>query len=110
MDSLVYIPTNYTDAGKLFGMFEIRHVVEAVILCLPTTLLMLSFIPLSLTAAIIACAVVVIPLGGFALIGIHDYSLFTFFRLYRRWHKNRRILVYRGSTWINKSTKKKSRV
>ena len=30
-----YIPTNFTDAGRIFGLFEIRNMVEAVILTLP---------------------------------------------------------------------------
>ena len=30
-----HIPVNYTDAGKLFGLFEIRNVVEAVLIGLP---------------------------------------------------------------------------
>ena len=30
-----YIPANYTDAGRLFGLFEIRNAIEAVLLGLP---------------------------------------------------------------------------
>ena len=30
-----YIPANYTDAGKLFGLFEIRNAIEAVLVGLP---------------------------------------------------------------------------
>ena len=33
-----HIPVNYTDAGKLFGLFEIRNVVEAVLIGLPVLL------------------------------------------------------------------------
>ena len=104
MESIVYIPRNYTDAGRIFGMFEIRNVIECVLLCFP--IIILTF----LTATIIICMVFVIPIGGFSLIGIHDYSLLTFIRLYIRWRKSRRILVYRGIKWINtrKTTKKKS--
>ena len=29
------IPANYTDAGRLFGLFPIRNTVEAVILAVP---------------------------------------------------------------------------
>ena len=33
MDSeTYYIPVNYTDAGKLFGLFEIRNAIESVVL------------------------------------------------------------------------------
>lgn len=110
MDSIVYIPNNFTDAGKLLGLFEIRNVAECAILCLPIALLAFLLSPFGLTATIIICVVLMIPLGGFALMGVHDYSLFTFARLYRRWRKNRRILIYRGSQWVNakKKFKKKS--
>ena len=30
-----HIPVNFTDAGKLFGVFEIRNAVETVLLCIP---------------------------------------------------------------------------
>ena len=29
-----HIPVNFTDAGKLFGVFEIRNAVETVLLCI----------------------------------------------------------------------------
>ena len=110
LESIVYIPRNYTDAGRIFGMFEIRNVIECVLLCFPIIILTFLSSPFGLTATIIICMVFVIPIGGFSLIGIHDYSLLTFIRLYIRWRKSRRILVYRGIKWINtrKTTKKKS--
>ena len=101
MESIVYIPRNYTDAGRIFGMFEIRNVIECVLLCFPIIILTFLSSPFGLTATIIICMVFVIPIGGFSLIGIHDYSLLTFIRLYIRWRKSRRILVYRGIKWIN---------
>lgn len=30
-----YIPTNFTDAGRVLGLFEIRNLIEAVLLTLP---------------------------------------------------------------------------
>lgn len=102
---IVYIPNNYTDAGKLFGMFPIRNVVECAALCLPLTALVFLLSPFSLTPTLILCLVLVIPIGGFALIGVRDDSLLTFIRLYLRWRKNRRILIYRGSQWIRKKRK-----
>ena len=101
MESIV-IPKNYTDAGKIFGMFELRNVVECVLICIPTVLLTLLLTPFGLTITLIVCLVIVIPLGGFALLGVHDYSLFTFIYLYHRWRKNRRILNYRGTVWIKR--------
>ena len=32
----IAIPVNFTDAGRLFGVFEIRNAVEAIALCVPT--------------------------------------------------------------------------
>ncbi len=48
-----YIPTNFTDAGRVMGLFEIRNLVEAVLLTLPVLYLCLAFVPLSLTPKII---------------------------------------------------------
>ena len=31
-----YIPTNFTDAGRVMGLFEIRNMVEAVLLSFPS--------------------------------------------------------------------------
>lgn len=31
----VYIPSNYTDAGKLLGAFALRQVAECAAICLP---------------------------------------------------------------------------
>ena len=33
-----YIPVNFTDAGKLAGMFPIRNTIEALLLALPAAL------------------------------------------------------------------------
>lgn len=44
-----HIPVNYTDAGKLFGLFEIRNVVEAVLIGLPVLALCARFLPLVIT-------------------------------------------------------------
>ena len=44
MDSeTYYIPVNYTDAGKLFGLFEIRNAIESVVLGLPVLGLCTAF-------------------------------------------------------------------
>ena len=105
----VYIPTNYTDAGKLLGAFALRHVAECAAICLPLAALVFLLCPLGLTGKIIVCAVLVVPAGGFALLGVQDNSLLTFVRLYRRWRKNRRILIYRGSQWVHANQKKKQK-
>lgn len=47
MDSeTYYIPVNYTDAGKLFGLFEIRNAIESVVLGLPVLGLCTALLPL----------------------------------------------------------------
>ena len=43
-----HIPVNFTDAGKLFGVFEIRNAVETVLLCVPILFLCLALLPLTL--------------------------------------------------------------
>ena len=35
MNELYYIPTNFTDAGRIMGLFEIRNLIEAVLLTMP---------------------------------------------------------------------------
>ena len=102
----VYIPSNYTDAGKLLGAFALRQVAECAAICLPLAAMVFLLCPLGLTGKIIVCAVLVVPAGGFALFGIQDHSLLTFARLYSRWRKNRRILIYRGTQWIHANQKK----
>ena len=105
----VYIPTNYTDAGKLLGTFALCNVAECAAICLPLAALVFLLCPLGLTGKIIISAVLVVPAGGFALLGVQDDSLLTFARLYRRWRKNRRILIYRGSQWIHVNQKQKAK-
>ena len=107
MDFTVYIPNNFTDAGRLFGVFELRNALECAALCIPLALLTLLLPLPGFTLRVMLCAALVIPAGGFALIGIHDDSLFTFLLLYCHWRRNRRILTYRGLQWEN--AKKKQR-
>ena len=102
MEPTVFIPTNYTDAGKLLGLFEIRNVIECFILCVPLALLTIWLSPFGLTGTIILVTAPVIAVGGFALIGVQDLSLFTFLRIYTRYRKNKRILTYRGTQWIKR--------
>lgn len=41
----VYIPTNYTDAGKLLGAFALRHVAECAAICLPLAAMVVPAVP-----------------------------------------------------------------
>ena len=35
-EDIYFIPANFTDAGRVFGMFELRNCIEAVVLAAPT--------------------------------------------------------------------------
>ena len=73
MDSeTYYIPVNYTDAGKLFGLFEIRNAIESVVLGLPVLGLCTALLPFTITWKIIV-----------------TLCLLT-------WRRRRRVLTYRG--------------
>ena len=39
-----HIPTNFTDAGRVMGLFELRNLVEAVLLTLPALYLCIAFL------------------------------------------------------------------
>ena len=92
-----YIPVNFTDAGKLAGMFPIRNTIEALILALPVVFCCLVFLPFDLTTRIMASMVAGVPLGGFTLIGVQDDCLSRFLRSWWMWRRRRSILTYRGS-------------
>lgn len=91
-----HIPANFTDAGRLFGLFEIRNAVETVVLTLPVLFLCIALLPLALMPKIIVTLILVIPLGGFALIGIGGDSLTRFLSCWLRWRRQRRMIFYRG--------------
>lgn len=67
-----HIPTNFTDAGRIMGLFELRNLVEAVVLTIPALYLCIAFLPFTLTIKIIVTLTIIVPIGGFGLIGIND--------------------------------------
>lgn len=91
-----YIPVNFTDAGRIMGLFEIRNLVEAVLLTLPVLYLCLAFVPLPLTPKIIVTFTVLVPVGGFGLIGVNDDSLTRWLGCWWLWRRRRRVMTYRG--------------
>lgn len=91
-----HIPVNFTDAGKLFGVFEIRNAVETVLLCIPILFLCLALLPLTLMPKIIVTMAILVPVGGFALIGIGGDSLTRWLKAWINWRKHRRMIFYRG--------------
>lgn len=92
-----HLPANYTDAGKIMGMFPIRNTIEALLIAAPLIYLGLAFLPFEITTRIMITLVAVIPTGGFALIGINDDCLTRFLGSWWRWRRGRRILTFRGS-------------
>jgi len=93
-----YIPANYTDAGRIFGLFEIRNVIEALLLGVPILALCFKFLPFALTAKIIITLIIFVPAVGFAMMGISGDSLSRYLKSWLGWRKSRRIITYRGET------------
>lgn len=91
-----HIPTNFTDAGRVMGLFELRNLVEAVVLTLPVLYLCIAFLPFALTTKIIVTLTIIVPVGGFGLIGINDDSMTRWFGNWWKWRRGRRIILYRG--------------
>ena len=95
-----HIPVNFTDAGRLFGLFEIRNAIETVFLTLPVIFLCLRFLPFRIMPRIMVTLILVVPLGGFGLIGIQDDSLTRWLSAWVRWRRRRRMIFYRGEVRI----------
>ena len=91
-----HIPSNFTDAGRVFGLFEIRNVIETVLLAVPVLYLCIALLPFALLPKVVVTLVIVIPLGGFALTGIRDDSLTRWLKSWIGWRKRRRVMYYRG--------------
>jgi len=91
-----YIPANFTDAGRVMGLFELRNLVEAVLLTLPVVYFCVVLLPLDLMSKITVTLILVVPLGGFGLMGIRDDSLTRWVGSWWRWRWNRRLMTYRG--------------
>lgn len=95
-NEIYHIPTNFTDVGRVLGLFEIRNLVETVLMTLPVLYLCVVLLPLSLTPKIVVTLVIVVPLGDFGLIGISDDSLTRWFGCWWHWRRARRRIYFRG--------------
>lgn len=91
-----YIPVNFTNAGRILGLFEIRNLNEALLLCLPVLYVCLTYLPFSLTPKIIVTVSLVVPIGGFGLMGVSDDSLTRWLKGWWAWHCRRRMMFFRG--------------
>ncbi len=92
-----HIPANYTDAGRLFGLFPIRNTVEAAIIAVPTLFFCFRLLPFALTTNIVITMALVVPSVGFALIGLGDDSLSRFLIAWWRWKRRKKIITFRGT-------------
>ena len=52
--------------------------------------------PLDLTPKIIVTLTIIVPLGGFGLIGISDDSMTRWLGSWWKWRRSRRIILFRG--------------
>ena len=95
-----HIPTNFTDAGRIMGLFELRNLIEAAILTIPVLYLCIAFLPFKLTTKIIVTLMVIVPLGGFGLIGSNDDSMTRWLGCWWRWRRRRRIILFRGEVRV----------
>ena len=96
---IYYIPVNFTDAGRVLGLFELRNCIEAAVLAVPTVglcTLIANLTPFSLTVKLIISLCLLVPVCGFALVGIRDESLSRFLVTYFQWRTNRRIALNKG--------------
>lgn len=96
MYEVYHIPTNFTDAGRVMGLFELRNMVESVLLTVPALYLCMVLLPFALTPKVIVTLAIAVPLGGFGLIGINDDSMTRWLGCWWRWRRNRRIILFRG--------------
>ena len=96
MNETYHLPTNFTDAGRIMGMFELRNLIETILLVVPVLYACIIWLPLTLTPKIVVIMVIIVPLTGFGLIGINDDSLGRWLSGWWRWKKGRRIISYRG--------------
>lgn len=88
---MYYIPNNFTDSGKILGMFFLRNLAEALIIALPLLYFSLKYIPLPLTWRILISITLTVPTSGFALLGIDDVPLSSYIRIWLCWRMNRTI-------------------
>ena len=98
-EDIYYIPVNFTDAGRVLGLFELRNCIEAAVLAVPTVglcTLIANLTPFSLTVKLIISLCLLVPACGFALVGIRDESLSRFLITYFHWRTSRRIALNKG--------------
>ena len=58
--------------------------------------LCIAFLPFALSTKIMVTLVVIVPVGGFGLIGVNDDSMTRWLEDWWRWRRRRRIILFRG--------------
>ena len=91
-----HIPTSFTGAGRVMGVSERRNMGGAVFLTSPVLYLCIAFLPFALSTKIMVTLVVIVPVGGFGLIGVNDDSMTHWLEDWWRWRRRRRIILFRG--------------
>ena len=66
------------------------------LLTLPVLYLCVRLLPFALTTKLVVTLTIIVPVGGFALIGISDDSLTRWLAGWLRWRRQRRVMYYRG--------------
>ena len=65
-EDIYYIPVNFTDAGRVLGLFELRNCIEAAALAAPTVglcTLVAQHTPFSLTVKLILSLCLLVPVS-----------------------------------------------
>ena len=91
-----HIPVKFTEAGKLSGLFEVHKTVGSLLLKIPVLFFCHRFLTLGITTRIVVTLTLVVPLGGFSLLGIQDDSLTRWLGGWIKWRRQRRRMLYRG--------------
>lgn len=96
INNTFYIPNNFTDSGRVFqGMFELRNVIEAIILCGIIGYFLWTILGFEIKMKIIVIAVVILPLGILALIGYQGDCLTKTIQTVFLYLRNKKKLRYR---------------
>lgn len=106
----VFIPVNYTDSGKIAGMFKIRNLMEAAVVFIVIGMPLIRLIRLSSMMKLAIIFVILLPLLALALFGIGGDSLFErFFYMVRFVFRRRKLHLRRVGYRYAKETLRKPR-
>ena len=91
---IYYIPKNFTEGGGLvLGMFNIRNLVEGVILAIPGILIGIK-LPLGLEGSIAAIGLLGAPFLALGIRGINGDCVSTFLAYFFKFRSQKRVIRY----------------